>query len=102
MVYKIMKDRDRLDSQDLSPRPGVSGTGGHVFGEREEIDRDLRVMFFAARMVNIWMSYYRKQRGQITMFKRCLPGISIGKIGRITCLMWVNGISTDRNKKHRK
>lgn len=28
MVYKIMKDRNRLDSQDLSPRPGVSGTGG--------------------------------------------------------------------------
>ena len=54
-VYKIMRDIDRVDSQNLFPRVEMSNTRGHVLKVRGgKFKGDVRGKFFTQRVVGVW------------------------------------------------
>ena len=54
-TYKMIRGLDRVDSESLFPRMGMSTTRGHSFKLRGDIYRtDVRGRFFTQRVVKVW------------------------------------------------
>ena len=54
-IYKIMRDIDRVDSQNLFPRVEISNTRGHALKVRGgKFKGNVRGKFFTQRVVGVW------------------------------------------------